>query len=59
MLLASPADASTITNISTISGIPGVAGLPSAVDVCDVHIVFAAVANALVVSSSCCCLCPC
>jgi hypothetical protein len=45
---------------STISGIPAVAGLSSTiVDVCDVSIVSAAVASALVASSCCCCWCPC
>ncbi len=45
----------TVGGISSISGIPDVAGLPSAVDLCDVPIVSAAVANVLVVSSCCCC----
>jgi hypothetical protein len=40
-----PADASTVVGISTISGIPAVEGLSFAVNVCDVPIVSAAVAN--------------
>jgi hypothetical protein len=50
-----PADASTVAGSSTISDIPAIAGLPSVVDVCDVHIVSAAVDNVLVVSSCYCC----
>jgi hypothetical protein len=38
-----PANISTVAGNSTISGIPAVAGLPSAVDVCDVPIISAAV----------------
>ncbi len=37
-----PANISTVVGISTISGISAIVGLPSAVDVCDVHIVAAA-----------------
>ncbi len=37
-----PANVSTVVGISTISGIYAIGGLPSAVDVCDVHIVPAA-----------------
>ncbi len=53
------ADASTLVRIS-ISGIStvAVAGLPSAVDVCDVTSVYAAIANVLVVTSCCYCLSP-
>jgi hypothetical protein len=50
-----PADVSTVVGISAISGISAIASLPSAVDVCDVPIVSAAVAKVLVVSCCCCC----
>ena len=39
-----PDDANTVVGISTISGISAIASLPSAVDVCDVPIVSAAIA---------------
>jgi hypothetical protein len=52
------ADASTLVSNSTISGISTVAGLPSAVYVCDVTSVYAAIANVLVVTSCCYCLSP-
>ncbi len=51
-----PADVSTVVGISSISGIYAIAGLPSAVDVCDVPIVSAAVAGA---PAECCCLLQC